>query len=77
MPAYDFRAPRLYVDQPLAAGVKLALDGAHINYLRNVLRLKPGDQVLAFNGHDGEWRTVLAEGGKRALLLAVEEASRA
>jgi 16S rRNA (uracil1498-N3)-methyltransferase len=77
MPTYDFRAPRLYIDQPLAAGVKLALDGAHINYLRNVLRLKPGDQVLAFNGHDGEWRTVLAEGGKRALLLAVEEASRA
>ncbi len=77
MPAYDFRAPRLYVDHPLAAGVKLALDGAQINYLRNVLRLKPGDQVLAFNGHDGEWRTALAEGGKRALFLSVEEASRA
>jgi 16S rRNA (uracil1498-N3)-methyltransferase len=77
MPAYDFRAPRLYVGQPLAAGVKFALDGSQINYLRNVLRLKPGDQVLVFNGHDGEWRTLLTEGGKRALLLAVEEASRA
>src|ERR1700724_909221 len=77
MPAYDFHAPRLYVDHPLAAGVKLALDGAHINYLRNVLRLKAGGRVLAFNGRDGEWRTVLAEGGKRALLLAVEEPSRA
>jgi 16S rRNA (uracil1498-N3)-methyltransferase len=77
MPAHDFRAPRLHVDQPLAAGVKLALDGAHINYLRNVLRLKPGDYVLAFNGRDGEWRAVLADGGKRALLLAVEEISRA
>jgi 16S rRNA (uracil1498-N3)-methyltransferase len=77
MPTYDFRAPRLYVGQPLATGVKLALEGSHINYLRNVLRLKPGDQVLAFNGRDGEWRTVLAESGKRALLLAVEEASRA
>jgi 16S rRNA (uracil1498-N3)-methyltransferase len=77
MPAYDFRAPRLYVDHPLAAGVKLALDGAQINYLRNVLRLKPGDQVLAFNGHDGEWRAALADGGKRALFLVVEEVSRA
>jgi 16S rRNA (uracil1498-N3)-methyltransferase len=77
MPDYDFRAPRLYVDHPLAAGVRLALDGAQINYLRNVLRLKPGDQVLAFNGRDGEWRTALADGGKRALFLSVEEASRA
>jgi 16S rRNA (uracil1498-N3)-methyltransferase len=77
MPPHDFRAPRLYVDHPLAAGVKLALDGAQTNYLRNALRLGPGDQVLAFNGHDGEWRTALMDGGKRALLLDVEEPSRA
>jgi 16S rRNA (uracil1498-N3)-methyltransferase len=77
MPSYDFRAPRLHVDQPLAAGAKLALDGAQINYLRNVLRLKPGDHVLAFNGRDGEWRAALADGGKRALFLGVAELSRA
>jgi 16S rRNA (uracil1498-N3)-methyltransferase len=77
MPSYDFRAPRLHVDQPLAAGAKLALDGAKTNYLRNVLRLKPGDHVLAFNGRDGEWRAALADGGKRALLLDVAEPSRA
>src|ERR1700722_12124820 len=77
MPTYDFRAPRLYVDHPLAAGVQLGLEGPQINYLRNALRLKPGDQVLAFNGRDGEWRTLLADGGKRALLLTVVERSRA
>ena len=77
MPAYDFRSPRLYVDQPLAAGAKLALDGPRINYLRNVLRLEPGDQVLAFNGRDGEWQTALTDGGKRALFLAAEALSRA
>jgi 16S rRNA (uracil1498-N3)-methyltransferase len=77
MPSYDFRAPRLHVDQPLGAGGKLALDGTQINYLRNVLRLKPGDPVFAFNGRDGEWRAALAEGGKRALFLAVEALSRA
>jgi len=77
MPPYDFRAPRLYVDQPLTAGAKLALDSAQINYLRNVLRLKPGDPVLAFNGRDGEWRAALADGGKRAFFLGVGELSRA
>src|SRR5258707_14573212 len=77
MPRYDFRTPRLFVDHPLAAGVKLVLDGAHVNYLRNVLRLRPGDPVLAFNGRDGEWRAALADGGKRALGLTVEALSRA
>jgi 16S rRNA (uracil1498-N3)-methyltransferase len=77
MPQYDFRAPRLFVDQPLAAGASLTLDGAQTNYLRNALRLKPGDPVLAFNGRDGEWHTALTDGGKRALLLAVAEPSRA
>jgi 16S rRNA (uracil1498-N3)-methyltransferase len=76
MASYDFRAPRLYLDHPLAAGARLALDGPQTNYLRNVLRLKPGDPVLAFNGRDGEWRTALADGGKRTLVLAVEERSR-
>jgi 16S rRNA (uracil1498-N3)-methyltransferase len=77
MPRYDFRTPRLYVDHPLAAGVKLVLDGGQVNYLRNVLRLRPGDPVLAFNGQDGEWRAAVADGGKRALGLAIEALSRA
>jgi 16S rRNA (uracil1498-N3)-methyltransferase len=77
MPRYDFRTPRLYVDHPLAPGVKLAPDGGQVNYLRNVLRLRPGDPVLVFNGRDGEWRAAVADGGKRALGLAVEAASRA
>jgi len=34
-----------------------------------VLRLKPGDGVLAFNGKDGEWQAVLAEGKQPALVL--------
>jgi len=76
MASYDFRVPRLYLDHPLAAGARLVLDGPQVNYLRNVLRLKPGDPVLAFNGRDGEWRTALADGGKRALVLTVEECSR-
>src|SRR4030095_5551537 len=47
------------------------------NYLRNVLRLKAGDTVLAFNGREGEWRASLADGGKRSQSLLVEEQTRA
>jgi 16S rRNA (uracil1498-N3)-methyltransferase len=76
MPRYDFRSPRLYIDAPLAAGARLALDGAQANYLRNVLRLKAGDGVLVFNGRDGEWHTSLADGGKRSAALTVGEQTR-
>jgi 16S rRNA (uracil1498-N3)-methyltransferase len=45
--------------------------------LGNVLRLKTGDSVLVFNGHDGEWRGSLASAGKRRLALTIEDRTRA
>jgi 16S rRNA (uracil1498-N3)-methyltransferase len=65
MARYDFRQPRLYVDTPLRAGGNVPLDRDAANYLRNVLRLKGGDGVLAFNGRDGEWQASLAADGKK------------
>lgn len=76
MPRYDFRSPRLFVDRKLEPGT-VPLEAAQAHYLRDVLRLKPGDGVLLFNGADGEWRGVLAEAGKRAATLTVEERTRA
>jgi 16S rRNA (uracil1498-N3)-methyltransferase len=76
MPRYDFRTARLHVSAPLARGASVPLDPSQINYLRNVLRLKPGDPVLVFNTRDGEWRTVLAATGKRSCTLSVEERVR-
>jgi 16S rRNA (uracil1498-N3)-methyltransferase len=76
MPAHDFRTPRLYVEAPLTAGADVALDGAQANYLRNVLRLKSGDEVLLFNGRDGEWRARLVAQGKRTLTAALAERLR-
>jgi 16S rRNA (uracil1498-N3)-methyltransferase len=73
MASYDFKAPRLFLDHPLAAGARIGLDRAQANYLLNVLRLTTGDSVLVFNGRDGEWRAELAvEGRKAADLVAVE-----
>ncbi len=70
---YDFSAPRLFVDAPLAEGARVLLDRAQANYLLNVLRLGTGDHVLVFNGRDGEWRAeVQPEGRKSAGLVAVE-----
>jgi len=73
MPHYDFHTPRVYLDAPLASGQTVSLDRAQTNYLANVLRLKHGDELLLFNGRDGEWRARLAGLGKRALNAVVTE----
>jgi 16S rRNA (uracil1498-N3)-methyltransferase len=76
MPHYDFRTPRIYLDTPLAGGEEVSFDRAQANYLQNVLRLKHGDEVLLFNGRDGEWLASLAGSGKKNLTAAVGERLR-
>src|SRR5579872_1320869 len=73
MARYDFRTPRLFIDAPLAGGTEVALGRDQANYLRNVLRLRPGDAVLLFNGKDGEWIGSLAGSGKRAAVTIGEQ----
>src|ERR1700730_17612676 len=75
MPQFDFRAPRLFVDAPLSAGATVALEGGQSNYLGNVLRLKAGDTILAFNGRDGEWQAEIA-GRKRPDALRIDAQRR-
>jgi 16S rRNA (uracil1498-N3)-methyltransferase len=64
MPEFDFRAPRLFVDAPLKAGDRIALERNQSNYLGNVMRLAAGERILVFNGRDGEWQAAI-EGRKR------------
>ena len=67
---------RLYVASPLAAGASVALDRDQARYLFSVMRLGPGDEVLLFNGADGEWRARVAEAGKKGGALEVAEQTR-
>jgi 16S rRNA (uracil1498-N3)-methyltransferase len=54
----------------------VALAQPQSHYLKDVLRLKPGDRVLVFNGRDGEWEGRLEEGGKRTLALHLTAQTR-
>jgi len=76
MPRYEFRLPRLHVEDGLAAGAQIALDRAQSNYLLNVLRMKDGDEVLLFNGRDGEWRAALRQEGRKQASLVASEMTR-
>ncbi|CAN7564057.1 16S rRNA (uracil(1498)-N(3))-methyltransferase [Phenylobacterium sp. LjRoot225] len=67
---------RLFVPHDLASGAGLALDEGQSRYLAAVMRLSPGDELLVFNGRDGEWRAQVASVGKRAVTVAVEAQAR-
>ena len=61
--------PRVFVEPALAAGARLELGKDAANHLVNVLRLKEGDSVIAFNGRDGAWLGKLATAGKKGATL--------
>lgn len=63
---------RLYVADPLAAGISIGLKPTQAHYLRHVLRLAAGDAVGLFNGEDGEWLARIAGFGKGWASLDVE-----
>ena len=77
MAVHDFAAQRLFVDHPLAAGARIPCTPEQASYLRGVLRLAEGDEILIFNGRDGEWRARLEEAGKRGAVLEVVSLARA
>ena len=62
-------AQRLFLEDPLAAGARIACSPAQANYLLNVLRLGAGAEILVFNGRNGEWRALLVDAGKRRCAL--------
>lgn len=63
---------RLFVDQPLADGVTLTIDGGQAHYLSGVMRLKEGDQVGLFDDISGEWRGVIEQVAKRHVQLRID-----
>jgi 16S rRNA (uracil1498-N3)-methyltransferase len=68
---------RLFVKVPLGAGSEFALEAPQAHYLLNVLRLKPGDKLLVFNGENGEWQAELKAIGRKKASLVPGEQTRA
>jgi 16S rRNA (uracil1498-N3)-methyltransferase len=68
---------RLHVTSDLAPNAAVAPTQDQSRYLTNVMRLSQGDDLLIFNGRDGEWRASIAETHKRGVILKCEERTRA
>ena len=67
---------RLFVDTRLGQGAEVVCSAAQNNYLRNVLRLGRGDEVLLFNGKDGEWRARIERIDRKGCSLAAQDQTR-
>jgi 16S rRNA (uracil1498-N3)-methyltransferase len=67
---------RLFVKSKLAASIEVELDASQAHYVGNVLRLREGDEVLLFNGKDGEWCASLGAIGKKRARAVVAHQTR-
>jgi 16S rRNA (uracil1498-N3)-methyltransferase len=67
---------RLFVPHDLAPGIELALDEGQSRYLGAVMRAAAGDELLVFNGRNGEFRALVAQVGKRAVTLQLISVAR-
>lgn len=68
------RLTRVYVDAPLTAGKRVALQGSAATHITRVLRLRQGDALTLFNGQGGEYAASLAEARGGKVTVAVGEA---
>lgn len=74
MPRSHQHLPRLFVNHDLGPGTTVTLDKPQAHYLVNVMRRRPGDAVILFNGRDGAWRAELTTADrKHAELGPVEQ----
>lgn len=69
--------PRLFVPADLPEpGASVALEKAQTHYLRTVMRRGVGDELLLFNGRDGEWLARIAGLEKAQAVLQLKAQQR-
>ena len=67
---------RLYVDSSLSEGQKVILNEKQHHYLYHVMRLQEGEDLLLFNGRDGEWLAEILTLNKKQAILSVQNQTR-
>lgn len=67
---------RLFLEQPLEAGLEIPCTRAQANYLLNVMRLGDDAEILVFDGQNGEWRASVIRQKRNSCALNVMEQVR-
>lgn len=66
------RIPRIFIDEPLRAGIVVLLPEQGGEHVARVLRLERGHPLILFNGDGHEYDATLASLAKRAVTAEVE-----
>ena len=67
---------RLFTDAALIKGQDIALLPEQFHYLSKVMRRRPYDPVVLFNGRDGEWISHISHFGKKTVTVSVDHQTR-
>jgi 16S rRNA (uracil1498-N3)-methyltransferase len=67
------RVSRLFLDMPLTVGSRVILPKESAHYLTTVLRLRPLNWVIVFNGQGGEYLAQLVVATKKQVELAIAD----
>lgn len=73
MNANPVRTSRLYLAEKLVPETTLELDEASAHYVRNVLRLSKGNELILFNGDGVEYAVILTLVSRRSVAVWVGE----
>lgn len=69
------RIPRIYTNQQLEPGTDVTLDERAARHVVRVLRLKPGAEVVLFNGDGHDYRARLSEATRTGATARVESSA--
>jgi 16S rRNA (uracil1498-N3)-methyltransferase len=72
----DYRLQRLFVDDDLRFDHSVPLEPDQVHYICRVLRMEQGQEILLFNGRDGEWRAQLHIESKKSAYFKAQEQAR-
>src|SRR5712671_945093 len=67
------RLTRVYVDAPLASGMRVTLQGSAAGHLTRVLRLRVGEALTVFNGAGGEYAASIEHAHAGRVAVAIGE----
>ena len=67
---------RLFVKEDLEIGKQFELKNEHLHYLKNVMRLSVGAELLFFNGQDGEFLGEIKFNKKNSVLVRIKNLIR-
>ena len=67
---------RLFYPKELKSGLISKLSESQSHYIKNVMRLKPGDKISLFNSSNGEWDASILVHGEDLTEFKIEKLSR-